>query len=267
MADADRIAARLPALPLFADLPAGRLRDVARQVGIVLYTSDEALCETGGPEGPMFVIIEGTAVVRIAGREEPIATVGAGDFVGEITALYGGPRTASVLTQGALEALAFAPSLVRALAREFRWFREAIEESAREHLTVTLPLIAPMLRKIDPAMRSELFAKFEVKTIDEGMLLLTEGEVADSLYIVGGGECELYGGEFGARRTHHARAGDALGVSSLVTGEPSGVTARASRGMIVAQLSRAQFQEAATEHTEWADALSDVASPGRGVVC
>src|SRR6185369_3566006 len=127
--------------------------EVAQQVGVVHYRSDESLCEAGAPAGPMFVLIEGTARVELPGSNDPTAIVSAGDFVGEIAAMYGGPRSASVIAQGAVEALAFAPSLLRALARECTPFRTAIEETARERVAISLPRTAPLLQRLKPAAR------------------------------------------------------------------------------------------------------------------
>jgi CRP-like cAMP-binding protein len=267
IAETDRITARLPVLPLFAELPAYRVRAVARQVGIARYRAGELLCEAGAPEGPMFVIMEGAAHVVLAGQDAPVAVVTAGDFVGEVAALYGGPRTASVVARDEVEALAFAPSLLRALTREFPSFREAIEEVARERMRESLPRLSPLLRRMDDATREGVYRLFELVALPEGTLLLTEGEPADALHLIAAGEVELYGGPFGVTRTHHARAGEALGVTAVLTGDPAGVSARAAREVLVARLPRARVREALAAFPALADAIDDVAVPGRGVVC
>ena len=85
-------------------------------------------------EGPeFFVILEGKATVVMDGH--PVATLGAGDFFGEVAALDGGPRTASVraetqlrcvtlpvggLRQFLLEHPVVAVNLVPEIARRFR---------------------------------------------------------------------------------------------------------------------------------------------------
>jgi CRP-like cAMP-binding protein len=266
LVEADRITMRLPALPLFAELPAERVRSLARQVGIVHYPAGELLCEAGAPEGPLLVLTEGAAFVGVAGQDGSVALVSAGDCVGEIAALYGGARTASVMAREPVEALAFAPSLVRALAREVPAFREALEEVACERMRQSLPRIAAMLRRFDEDERQALFTAFEMVALPEGSLLLSEGEAGEALYLVAGGEVELYGGDFGATRTHHARVGEALGVTAMLTGEPAGLSARAAREVLVARLPRSRVREVLAAHPSLADALGDVGVPGRGVV-
>jgi CRP-like cAMP-binding protein len=267
IAEADLIATRLPALPLFSDLPGDRLREVARQMGIVRYKAGELLCESGAPEGPLYVIIEGAAWVGLAGDDAPAAIVTAGDFVGEITAMYGGPRTASVLAQGGLDAVALPPSLVRSLAREFQSFRDALREAACERMSESLPRLAPIFKRFEAFERKDAFAEFKIMPVSEGSQLLCEGEIADGMYIVAAGEVELYGGEFGIARAPRARVGEALGVGSTITGEPSGVSARAARDMLVAKLARDKYDDLASRFPTLAAALGDVGTPGRGVTC
>lgn len=267
VAEAEQIFARLPALPLFAELPVDRLRSVARQVRIVRYQTGELLCESGAPEGPMFVVMEGTAYVNLAGQDTPVAVVTAGDVVGEVAALYGGPRTASVMVREPVEALAFAPSLVRALAREFPAFREALEEMARERMKDSLPRLAPAFRRFSGKVRDAVFSVFEMVAVPEGTLLFTEGEPAEAMYFVAAGEAELYGGDLSVTRTHHARVGEAVGVGSALTGEPAGVSARAARDMLLAKLPRTKVSNAVALHPHLSELLADVGLPGRGVLC
>lgn len=267
VAEADRIFARLPALPLFSDLPSERLREVSRQVGLVRFAPGELLCEVGGPEGPMFVLVEGSARVTIADEDAATVELGVGDFVGEISAMYGGARTATVRALAEVDAVAFAPSLVRALAREFPTFREALEDSVRERVLASLPRVAPLLRRVEGPARVELFRRFELVTVREGALLLSEGEPTEAMYLVGAGEVEIYGGEIGPTRPRYVHVGEAFGLRAMATGEPSGVSARASRDVLVARLGRAQFQRAMMDFPALAAALEDVDAPGRGVVC
>src|SRR5262249_37283376 len=81
-AEAAHLAARLPALPLFAELSPERQRATAQQAGVLTCPAGEALCEAGAPEGPMFVLLEGAASVLVGG--DLVGRVAAGDVVGEV---------------------------------------------------------------------------------------------------------------------------------------------------------------------------------------
>ena len=84
----------LEKMQLFRDVSGRELRDVASRFDDATYLAGHGVLTEGmtGPE--FFIILDGTASVLI--DDEVIATLGPGDFFGEVAALDGGPRTASV---------------------------------------------------------------------------------------------------------------------------------------------------------------------------
>jgi CRP/FNR family transcriptional regulator, cyclic AMP receptor protein len=84
----------LEKMPLFRDVSGRELRDVAACFDDATFLADHGVLTEGmtGPE--FFIILDGTASVLI--DDEVVATLGPGDFFGEVAALDGGPRTASV---------------------------------------------------------------------------------------------------------------------------------------------------------------------------
>jgi CRP-like cAMP-binding protein len=84
----------LQRMPLFRGVSGRELRDVSSRFDDATYLAGHGIL-TEGMQGPeFFIILDGTASVLIDGRE--VATLGPGDFFGEVAALDGGPRTASV---------------------------------------------------------------------------------------------------------------------------------------------------------------------------
>ena len=123
----------LEAMPLFRGLSRGELEIIAAQFDDATYLANHGVVTEGmgGPE--FFIILDGRAAVIIDG--ETVATLGPGDFFGEVAALDGGPRTASVraetmlrcvtlpaggLRQFLLEHPVVAVNLVPEIARRFR---------------------------------------------------------------------------------------------------------------------------------------------------
>lgn len=266
-AESESIAARLSALPLFSDLPADSLRQLSRQLITESRSADENVCESGAPEGPLYVILSGSAWVGVAGRASPLAVLTAGDFVGEVAALYGGPRTATVVAREPMELVGVSPSVLRAMARDFPAFRESLIESVRERMTESLPHIATSLRRLTDEARKAIMAASEFVELAEGAEMMVEGEPAPALFIVAAGEAECFGGELGVSKAVRARVGEIVGASSVITGTPSGVSARAARTLLAAKISRDQVRELLKTIPSIADLLEDVAAPGRGVVC
>ena len=89
-------AADLAAIPLFSSLSEGDLEELA--VWFETRTAGEGVQLTGegAPGYSFFVIAAGEAVVSSKGAQ--IATLGPGDFFGEMAILGGGRRNATVTT-------------------------------------------------------------------------------------------------------------------------------------------------------------------------
>jgi len=266
-AESESIAARLSALPMFSELPADQLRQLSRQLITESRAADEHVCESGAPEGPLFVVLSGSAWVGVAGRASPIAVITAGDVVGEVAALYGGPRTATVVAREPMELVGVAPSVLRAMARDFPAFRESLIESIRDRMSESLPHISTSLRRLTDEARREIMRACDFVELAEGAEMLVEGEPAPAMYLIAAGEAECFGGELGVTRAVRARVGEIVGAGSALTSTPSGVSARAARTLLVARISREKVRDLLKRVPSITDLLEDVAAPGRGVVC
>ena len=115
---------RLRHVPLFAACTDSELALVARNVDEHHVEAGQVLTRQGEVGREFFVIVEGTAEVRI--DDAPVARLGPGDFVGELALLDRRCRTATVVAETPLvmvvsgttefaELLARAPNMTRKL--------------------------------------------------------------------------------------------------------------------------------------------------------
>lgn len=98
---------RLRKIPLFEACNEKQLEFIATRVEEVDVPAGKTLTEKGRSGGEFFVIISGTAEVR-RGSGAP-ASLGPGDYFGEIALLDNGPRTATVKTTSAMRCLVLSP--------------------------------------------------------------------------------------------------------------------------------------------------------------
>lgn len=117
MAEAE-LSARMAKSALFSGLSDQELRKVADRMEEGHFPSRTRILKEGDAGmGLFFVVLDGTARVNQHGRA--VATLKTGDFFGEVTALQGGPRTASVTAVGPLWVLSLTDSKFRPFLEDF----------------------------------------------------------------------------------------------------------------------------------------------------
>jgi cAMP-dependent protein kinase regulator len=92
----DDVAAHLAAVPLFAQLSAKDRRQVAKALGVHDVAADVMLVRQGESGDTFYVLLDGDAKVVRNGRK--IASLGAGEWFGELALLDPAPRDADVVT-------------------------------------------------------------------------------------------------------------------------------------------------------------------------
>ena len=86
---------RLANVSLLAGLSKKELRSVRMLMTELRFSDGDTLIEQDTVGAEFMIMVEGSAVVRRNGRK--IATLGAGDIMGELSVLSGEPRTATVV--------------------------------------------------------------------------------------------------------------------------------------------------------------------------
>ena len=126
-------------VPLFRSLSQRHLAAVAKYTDAHRTRQGAILTKRGQHGLEAFVIVEGRA--RVEGGGKAIAQLGAGDFVGELSLIDGGPRSATVIAETPMTLL-----VIR--RRDFRLLRDSIP-GLQEKLLITL---CERLRQADQAL-------------------------------------------------------------------------------------------------------------------
>lgn len=124
--------AALASVSLFADFTKKHLARLARETDELAFAPRETIVEEGMLGETLFVVLSGRAIVVRKGRT--LGEVLPGDFFGELSALDGGPRTASVL----------ADTPVRVL----RLFRHTLYDLLSEQPQLAVRLLTGIARRI-----------------------------------------------------------------------------------------------------------------------
>ena len=128
----DRKAELLAAAPLFEGMDPDGLASIGRRTVEVEFQPGQVIARQGDVGTGLFIVAEGSVQVIRDGRT--IATLGAGEFFGELSVLDGMPRTAQVV--------AAEPTICLGLAS---WEFEAV---VREHPGVALAVMRGLSRRL-----------------------------------------------------------------------------------------------------------------------
>jgi len=121
---------------LFSTCSARDLRTIRRALEEVTVPPGRVLCEEGAVGREFFLILDGRATVRRKGRR--IASLGAGDYFGELALLDRRPRSATVVSDTEMLLLVLGQ-------REFNGVLEAVPALSRKLLAA----MATRLRESD----------------------------------------------------------------------------------------------------------------------
>lgn len=106
----------LTAVDLFAPLSAAERATIAARMKGADYADGEAIVRQDDPGQSMFVVKSGRVTVLLEESGREIASLGRGDYFGEMSLLTGDPRTASVIADGDAAVLEIDADVFRQLA-------------------------------------------------------------------------------------------------------------------------------------------------------
>ena len=111
MANSDDIVDLIAGLALFADLSRPELESVSHEFDEEWFGEEQRIVRQGFAGSNFYVILDGEAAVRIDGQD--LATLGRGDFFGEVSVLLGEAPTADVVALRPLRCLVLSGSEVQ----------------------------------------------------------------------------------------------------------------------------------------------------------
>lgn len=137
MASQDEIVDALAGMALFADLTTPQLKGVAHIFEEGWFPAGERILRQGLSGSAFYVILEGEASIVIDAQQR--ATLGKGEFFGDISILLGEPPVADVVAKSPLRVLSLAgPS---------------VETFLKSHPTVMFRMLQAIARRLRNANR------------------------------------------------------------------------------------------------------------------
>lgn len=133
----DRKIELLRSVPLFESQGQRGIDEISRLVRVVDLPAGRRVVTEGEPGHDFFVIASGSVRIERSGRH--LRTLGAGDFLGEIALIDGGPRTATAMTETDAQLLVISQTDFGVLLERFPEIQETV-----------LQALAQRIRHLDP---------------------------------------------------------------------------------------------------------------------
>jgi len=213
-----------------------------------------ALFAAGDASDTVYFVESGTLEVvhDTSNGELVVGTLTAGDVVGEITAVIGGRRTATVRTGAD-------PVLVQELtADEYAdWLLDRpddakrIAEQARDRIdhTRVARVLTELIGPGHPDVIDDVNDMLEWTRLEAGQTLFEQGDIADAAYIVVTGRLQLVGLTDGEVTLDvSVGRGDIVGELGIIEQAPRSASALATRDTTLARLSETSFESLTGKH-------------------
>ncbi|MEM9044368.1 MAG: cyclic nucleotide-binding domain-containing protein, partial [Pseudomonadota bacterium] len=225
-------------IPLFGDLTILQLREFLLDAAVHAPDAGRHIIRKGDAGASLFLILRGSVEIPIS--KETRFTLPKGAFFGEMGLVMGRRRTS--------DAVAGSDCVVIEIPRMAALKLLASSEAARKNLNDTLVLrkiqtfLAPNITAEDV---SEILDTYQIVNFSRGEEIIKEGDTAaDACYLIQSGSCAV-SRLVGDQETiiNYVPAGELLGESALLTGQPRNASVRAAIGVEAIKIDGGLFRE------------------------
>lgn len=157
---------------------------------IITVPSGTAVCREGEYGDTSFAIMKGVVEICINAEGHDnltIALLEEGNIFGEMAALSGQPRNATVTAKDELTVLEIPSGTLKGLMKKSRGFNDTIESLYSERAVSTYLRKVPFFANLSRSVLEQLEDTVKLITYNQGDIIFHEGETGDSLYIIRSG--------------------------------------------------------------------------------
>jgi cAMP-dependent protein kinase regulator len=240
--------AALPRIPIFSQL--GQESFVALLEGLELKTFEAgaSIVTEGAPGHSMFAIVEGRVdVVRMleGDQRRKVASMGEGDFFGEMALLSKSPRLASVVAAERTVVLELTRTMVARLIQRDASVGRVLRSFHQERLLANVLRGNKLFASLTPRQREATAQAFQLQTQPAGQTLLVQGQPGEALYLLLRGRCRVTHQHPDGKQSEYPllREGDVFGELSVMLGLPATATVRTDSPCTLLRLDREAFEK------------------------
>ncbi len=236
----------LASLSVFRDLHESDLHWLASEVEEVALPAGAVLFQQGDPGDALYIVRSGTLQVLLVfptSVPQVLATIKAGEVVGEMAVLYRRARSATVSAVTAATLLKIPSSTLERLFRANPSAHTQFLEATSRRLPSLYLASVPIFAGLDADALRELDLESNWVRLAGGQTLFRQGDAPDYLYVVVRGRLEvLLEHDAGQQEMiDQLGHGACVGEMAILTGEPRTATVRAIRDSELVRFSKAEL--------------------------
>lgn len=243
----------LASLSLFRDLHESDLHWLASEIEEVALSAGAVLFHQGDPGDALYIVRSGALQVLLVfppGEPQVLATIKAGEVVGEMAVLYRRARSATVSAVTSATLLKIpATTLERLFKANPSALAQFLEVTSRRLPSLYLASV-PIFAGLDREALRDLDVESNWVRLAGGQSLFKQGDPPDYLYVVVQGRLEVLVEHDGEpeERVDQLGRGSCVGEVAIFTGEPRTATVRAIRDSELVRLSKAELYRLIERH-------------------
>jgi hypothetical protein len=183
----DYVKERIALVHLCAELSNDEAEILIDNSSTLMFPAGAVICKEGDYGDTSYAIIEGTVEVSIntEGHENlTLSLLEEGNIFGEMAALSGSPRSATVSAKDDTVVLEIPASTLKDLIKCSSGFKETIDTLYKERAVNNYLKKVPFFEKLEDSSLTRLEDVVNLITYNKGDIIFREGEVGDALYII-----------------------------------------------------------------------------------
>ena len=221
------------AMPILSLVDAEAFASLAGHICRVSVAPGELLIREGEPARRVYLIAAGELEVQrrdANGRPALVARPGEGTLVGEMALVLHRTRSATVCARTHVEAAAIDLTALYHVIKTHREVGDALVDFTRARMVSLMLATSPFFRTLPLATRDVLLDGFQTRRVEDGTVVIDQGQRGDTLYVVAGGQVDVTRAPpTGGDPICLARLGpgEVFGEIGLLTAEPAMATVAA----------------------------------------
>ncbi len=260
--DLESIKQKLNSMGLFSQLSSDDLQVLVQKSSLRQFEAGSVVCREGEYGDTAFAILGGSVEVSIytAGYKNlTLAILGEGNIFGEMAALSGYPRSATITAKEDLFLLEISADVLKNLIKHSTGFKDAIEAVYAERAVKTYLRKVPLFSNLDDSTLEKLERDVNLKSYNSGDVIFREGDQGDSLYIIRTGFVKITKRHLDKEQIiAYLSQGNYFGEMALLEDERRTATILAFTNVEVLQVLREDFNMLLKADPKLAEGIKDI---------